>query len=37
MVLEGYKLRVEPTIVHYPHRYIKEKGRPMWEEIMRKL
>jgi hypothetical protein len=37
MVLEGYKLRVEPTIVHYPNRYMKEKGRPMWEEIMQRL
>ena len=37
MVLEGYKLRVEPTIVHYPDRYMKEKGQPMWKEIMQRL
>ena len=37
MVLEGYKLRVESTIVHYPNRYMKEKGQPMWKEIMQRL
>jgi DNA polymerase-1 len=37
MVLEGYKLRVEPTIVHFPNRYMKEKGQPMWKETMQRL
>ena len=36
-ILDGYKLRVEPTIVHYPDRYMTEKGRPMWNEIMQRL
>ncbi len=37
MVLDGYKLRIEPTIVRYPDRYMKKKGKPMWDEIMRRL
>lgn len=36
-VLDGYRLRVEPTIIRYPDRYMKKKGKQMWDAIVSRL
>jgi hypothetical protein len=35
IVLDGFELRSEATLVHYPDRYQDPRGRVMWDRIMR--
>ena len=34
IVLDGFVLRTEATIVRYPDRYMDERGRPFWNLVM---
>jgi hypothetical protein len=37
LVLPGFPLRTDAKIVRYPHRYLDERGRTMWERVCRLL
>jgi DNA polymerase-1 len=36
-VLDGFKLRTETQIIRYPDRYMKKKGKEMWDRIEKYL
>ncbi len=34
IVLNGFKLRTDFTVVRYPDRYVDERGREFWDLLM---
>jgi hypothetical protein len=37
IVLDGFELRTDAYVIRHPDRYVDERGRTMWETVMRLL